>query len=72
MALEDLPEVLTVAEAAQAARVSTSSIYRAVASGDLRGCRTSSGGGRAGVRIMRTRLIEWLNGDTASNDKAVA
>lgn len=63
MGLDELPEVLKVPEAAAAARVSTSTIYRAVESGDLRGCRTSTGGSRAGVRIVRARFLEWLNGD---------
>jgi excisionase family DNA binding protein len=58
--LADLPEVVTVAEAAQVARCSKASIYRMAEAGQLRAARTSTGGSKTRVMIARQELERWL------------
>lgn len=57
--LADLPEVVTVAEAAEVARVSESTIYRVVERGELLARRTATGRGSR-VLIARHALEQWL------------
>jgi excisionase family DNA binding protein len=59
--LADLPEIVTVAEAAQIARCSKSAIYRMAAAGQLRAGRTATGGPKTRVMIARHELARWQN-----------
>jgi len=52
----DLPEVLTVAEAASLLRVNRKTLYESIRRGEIPGARHIGGT----VRIHRDRLLQWL------------
>ena len=54
----DPPDLLTIAEASQIARVSKPTIVRAYRSGQIKYFRTPAGGA---VRIYASSLGEWIN-----------
>jgi len=58
--LEDLPPVVTIAEAAHVARCSPSTIRRAIRIGQIRSTRALQSGASP-HRILREDLIAWLN-----------
>lgn len=61
-----LPSLITIAEAASAARVSRPTIVRAYRAGDLRTFRTP-GGGR--VHVYADSLAEWIARNTFGGSK---
>lgn len=61
--LEDLPPIVTIAEAAHVARCSASTIRRAIRTGLIKSSRAFATGASP-HRILREDLIAWLNTGT--------
>ncbi len=67
MSIDELPEILTVAELAKFLRQSRNSAYALVAAGAIRSVRV----GERAIRVPKGALIDFLqNGDAAQSDDA--
>jgi hypothetical protein len=60
---ERFPNLLTIPEAAKAARVSVPTMYRRVQAGDVPGVIRVSNDGHGPLRIIEPRFRAWLLGE---------